>query len=111
METVGNQDQDQGKELEQPRQEQAPPLLALPGTSSAAAAAAGDGVDEGGQAQTPTTPTTTSTTVKLDALGPLVVNSDGTLSRIANWADMTDAERERTVQVLGRRNRIRIGRE
>lgn len=107
METVENQDQDQGKELE----EQAPQLLALPETSSAAAAAAGDGVDEGGQAQTPTTPTTTSTTVKLDALGPLVVNSDGTLSRIANWADMTDAERERTVQVLGRRNRIRIGRE
>jgi len=103
METVENQDQDQGKELE----EQAPQLLALPETSSAAAAAAGDGVEAvHSQSQT-----TTQTTVKLDALGPLVVNSDGTLSRIANWADMTDAERERTVQVLGRRNRIRIGRE
>ncbi|KAH9913919.1 uncharacterized protein B0H18DRAFT_887635 [Fomitopsis serialis] len=45
---------------------------------------------------------------KFDALGPLVVNSDGTLSRIANWPNMTEAERKRTVRVLGARNKLRI---
>lgn len=58
--------------------------------------------------------TTTSTldlsqpsTVKLDSLGPMVVNSDGTLSRIQNWQNMTEAERERTLRVLGKRNMLR----
>lgn len=46
--------------------------------------------------------------VKLDQLGPMVVNSDGTLSRIANWADMTEGERERTIKVLSKRNQIRM---
>ncbi|GJE94684.1 hypothetical protein PsYK624_108550 [Phanerochaete sordida] len=46
--------------------------------------------------------------VKLDELGPLVVNSDGTLSRIANWQNMTPQERERTVRVLAARNQIRL---
>ncbi|KAJ4001165.1 hypothetical protein F5050DRAFT_87722 [Lentinula boryana] len=40
----------------------------------------------------------------LDELGPMVVNSDGTLSRIANWSNMTEAEQERTLRVLGSRN-------
>lgn len=46
--------------------------------------------------------------VKLDHLGPMVVNSDGTLSRIHNWANMTDSERERTAKVLGKRNKSRL---
>jgi len=45
---------------------------------------------------------------KYDSLGPLVVNSDGTLSRITNWPNMTPAERERTFRVLVARNRIRM---
>ncbi len=32
--------------------------------------------------------------VPLDFLGPVVVAEDGSLSRIANWANLTDAERE-----------------
>ncbi|KAF9018663.1 hypothetical protein BDZ89DRAFT_959901, partial [Hymenopellis radicata] len=44
-------------------------------------------------------------TVKLDSLGPMVVNSDGTLLRIANWGSMTDKERETTLRVLSRRNK------
>ncbi|KAJ3800117.1 hypothetical protein GGU11DRAFT_774298, partial [Lentinula aff. detonsa] len=44
----------------------------------------------------------------LDELGPMVVNSDGTLSRIANWSNMTEAEQERTLRVLGSRNRLRL---
>ncbi|KZT71968.1 hypothetical protein DAEQUDRAFT_776180 [Daedalea quercina L-15889] len=66
--------------------------------------------------------------VKFDALGPLVVNSDGsppvmylprsdtharsvneqTLSRIANWPNMAEIERERTMRVLIARNQIRM---
>ncbi|KAH0842650.1 hypothetical protein AYO21_09001 [Fonsecaea monophora] len=48
-----------------------------------------------------------SQTFKLDALGPLVINSDGTLSRIDNWAQMTELERERTLRILGKRNQLR----
>ncbi|KAM3508802.1 hypothetical protein MY11210_006588 [Beauveria gryllotalpidicola] len=47
-------------------------------------------------------------TVKLAALGPLVVNVDGTVARIANWKDMTAAERETTVRMVGRRNEKRL---
>jgi len=54
---------------------------------------------------------TTVQTVKLDELGPLVVNSDGTLSRIANWQNMTEAERERTLRVLSARNKARLANE
>lgn len=37
------------------------------------------------------------------------MNKDGTLSRIHNWASMTDGERERTLRVLGKRNQLRMG--
>ena len=43
-----------------------------------------------------------------DQLGPAVINADGTVSRIANWAEMGEAERRNTVRVLGKRNRLRL---
>ena len=43
-----------------------------------------------------------------DEMGPLVVSEDGSLSRISNWAEMTTIERERTVRILGKRNRLRL---
>ncbi|KAI5923732.1 hypothetical protein F4810DRAFT_190821 [Camillea tinctor] len=46
--------------------------------------------------------------VKLDHLGPLVVHEDGTLSRVANWGEMAEIERENTLRVLGRRNKMRL---
>jgi len=46
-------------------------------------------------------------TVKLDHMGPLVVNKDGTLSRITNWAQMSEIEKGNTLRVLGRRNKAR----
>ncbi|OTB16203.1 hypothetical protein K445DRAFT_317184 [Daldinia sp. EC12] len=46
--------------------------------------------------------------VKLDHLGPLVVNEDGTMSRIANWAEMAEIERENTLRILGKRNKMRL---
>lgn len=47
--------------------------------------------------------------VKLDHLGPLVVNKDGTLSRIANWDKMADIEKQNTLRILGKRNQLRLG--
>lgn len=44
----------------------------------------------------------------LDKLGPAVVNADGTMSRIANWAEMTEVERRNTIRVLGARNKLRL---
>ena len=49
-----------------------------------------------------------SSTVKLDHLGPLVVNQDGTLSRISNWEQMADIEKKNTLRVLGKRNQSRL---
>lgn len=46
--------------------------------------------------------------LRLDALGPLVVNADGSVARVGNWAGMTPAEREATLRLLGRRNRQRL---
>ncbi|KAI1750600.1 hypothetical protein F4782DRAFT_243159 [Xylaria castorea] len=62
----------------------------------------------------PSTDSATSTlevggaALRLDHLGPLVVNEDGTLSRIANWEKMADIERENTVRILGKRNKMRL---
>lgn len=50
----------------------------------------------------------TGNAVKLDHLGPMVVNRDGTLSRIANWDQMTELERRNTLRVLGKRNQLRM---
>ena len=47
-------------------------------------------------------------TASLEHLGPLVVNVDGTLSRISNWAEMGEGERRNTLRVLGRRNKARL---
>ncbi|KAI0385523.1 hypothetical protein F5Y04DRAFT_187187 [Hypomontagnella monticulosa] len=46
--------------------------------------------------------------VKLDHLGPLVVNEDGTMSRIANWAEMAEIEKQNTLRILGKRNKARL---
>ncbi|KAL1610810.1 hypothetical protein SLS60_002481 [Paraconiothyrium brasiliense] len=51
---------------------------------------------------------TTGTAVKLDHLGPMVVNRDGTLSRISNWEQMSEIERQNTLRILGKRNQLRM---
>lgn len=48
-----------------------------------------------------------SDTIKLDHLGPLVVNKDGSLSRISNWEQMTAQEKKSTFKILGKRNQLR----
>jgi hypothetical protein len=46
--------------------------------------------------------------VKLDHLGPLVVHQDGTMSRISNWAEMSELEKENTLRIIGKRNQSRL---
>eukprot|EP00931_Biecheleriopsis_adriatica_P086183 TRINITY_DN60896_c0_g1_i1.p1 TRINITY_DN60896_c0_g1~~TRINITY_DN60896_c0_g1_i1.p1 ORF type:complete len:111 (+),score=31.60 TRINITY_DN60896_c0_g1_i1:24-356(+) len=46
--------------------------------------------------------------VKMDNLGPLVVNTDGTISRINNWHEMTESEQQKTLRVIGKRNQQRL---
>lgn len=48
------------------------------------------------------------TTVKLDALGPLVVNQDGSMARISNWDKMADIEKQNALRIIGKRNQIRL---
>lgn len=51
---------------------------------------------------------TGQTPQSFERLGPLVVNKDGTLSRLDNWAQMTKQERKKTVEYLKKRNLIRL---
>eukprot|EP00929_Paragymnodinium_shiwhaense_P090357 TRINITY_DN50516_c0_g1_i1.p1 TRINITY_DN50516_c0_g1~~TRINITY_DN50516_c0_g1_i1.p1 ORF type:complete len:171 (-),score=24.96 TRINITY_DN50516_c0_g1_i1:7-519(-) len=45
---------------------------------------------------------------KFDSLGPIIVNKDGTLRRIANWAQLVDVEREGVLKKLLKRNQLRL---
>lgn len=47
--------------------------------------------------------------ISLDHLGPLVVHKDGTMSRISNWGEMTEIERQNTLRILVKRNQVRLG--
>lgn len=86
------QDQEQG----QP-QEQAQEQLYLPETASAGDQPKQLRLDLGADGG-----------VSLDHLGPMVVNVDGTLSRIGNWEQMTENEQKTTLRVLGKRNKQRL---
>lgn len=48
--------------------------------------------------------------MKLGHLGPMVVNVDGSLSAINNWAEMSEIERKNTMRVIGKRNKERLER-
>ena len=51
---------------------------------------------------------TGGTTVSLDHLGPMVVNVDGTMSRISNWDKMAEIEKKNTLRIIGKRNKDRL---
>eukprot|EP00439_Symbiodinium_sp_Y106_P013295 s7788_g1.t3 len=46
--------------------------------------------------------------VKMDRLGPLVINTDGSIARINKWHEMTEHEQTNTLRVLGKRNKMRL---
>ena len=45
---------------------------------------------------------------KLEHLGPIIVNVDGTLQRIANWTDMNETEQASAVRLITARNKKRL---
>ena len=45
--------------------------------------------------------------IKIDKLGPIIVNTDGTLTRISNWGDMSEGERQTALRRIARRNKER----
>merc|ERR1712107_142383 len=46
--------------------------------------------------------------VKMDKLGPVVVNTDGSISRINNWHEMSELEQKNTLRIIGKRNQQRL---
>ncbi|XEV05833.1 hypothetical protein FSHL1_011120 [Fusarium sambucinum] len=72
--------------------------LPAPGSDTAASNSRGDGVTE----------LRVGESVALDSMGPLVVNRDGTMGRIGNWAGMTEHEKAQTLRLLGKRNKERM---
>ncbi len=47
-------------------------------------------------------------TLKLDHLGPIIINTDGTTRRIENWDTLTKAEQANTWRLISARNQKRI---
>lgn len=46
--------------------------------------------------------------IELDGLGPVVINENGSISRITNWHQMTSQEQEITQRVIAKRNKSRL---
>jgi hypothetical protein len=47
-------------------------------------------------------------TIKLEELGPMVVNEDGTMSRVNNWSEMTEFEKKSFNRLILKRNKERL---
>ncbi|KAI9190285.1 hypothetical protein H9P43_001718 [Blastocladiella emersonii ATCC 22665] len=62
--------------------------------------------DTAGSASGPTVEVNGDAT-RLTDLGPMVVNVDGTMSRIENWAEMSEFEKASVMRIIPKRNRQR----
>jgi hypothetical protein len=47
-------------------------------------------------------------TLKLDELGPIIINPDGTTRRISNWNDLSTQEQKSSWRLIAARNQKRI---
>ena len=81
---------------------------AEPEPAGALAIADAGGGGEGEGVEQPHTLVVGGEPVQLDSLGPIVVNADGSLSRITNWSEMTEAEQKKTLRVVAKRNKARL---
>ena len=43
-------------------------------------------------------------TVQLTELGAIIINRDGTMSKVENWKELTPAEQAKTLRVIAKRN-------
>jgi hypothetical protein len=84
------------------------PADQLDPADEAGALAIEDGAEGAGpQPEGPRTLVVDGAPVKLDHLGPIVLNTDGSMSRITNWQEMTEEEQTRTLRVVAKRNQAR----
>mmetsp|Transcript_6651 Transcript_6651/g.18972 ORF Transcript_6651/g.18972 Transcript_6651/m.18972 type:complete len:104 (+) Transcript_6651:1807-2118(+) len=62
--------------------------------------------DDGGGAAAaePQVTVDADTGVRMDALGPIIINTDGTVARISNWAALTERERKVALKRIAKRN-------
>jgi hypothetical protein len=44
---------------------------------------------------------------KFDALGPIIINTDGTMARIPNWETLTEGEQLKALRLIAKRNQLR----
>ena len=79
--------------------EQQEPMLALPNAPANTAAAEGE--------DSATTVVVNGEPLRLDALGPIILNTDGSTSRISNWTQMAEVERQRALRLIAKRNKKR----
>jgi hypothetical protein len=103
--TTTNNQSRETKRVEQAQAESAGDHLYLPSSPSIENNEKGEGE---GQQHRLNLNDESGSTVKLDHLGPMVVNTDGTLSRIGNWEKMTEMEKKNTLRILGKRNKQRL---
>lgn len=82
------------------------PLPALPPSAPPGQEAAPAAPADGGSSEVQTI-TVDGMGIKLDHLGPIIVNTDGTLTRIANWGALTEQERQVALRRIAKRNRER----
>lgn len=47
-------------------------------------------------------------TMKLESLGPIIVNTDGSMQRIPNWNEMPQSEKDKTMRLVSARNKKRM---
>ena len=87
----------EGNDSSKPKAEEPP--LALPPTDP--------NVAVGGGGEEPRT-LRVGETLDFEELGPIIINSDGTTRRIANWDDMTEREQQVTWKRIAARNKRRL---
>lgn len=44
---------------------------------------------------------------RLEGLGPIILNTDGTMGRIPNWSEYTESEKEQAIRLISARNKRR----
>ncbi|WXC65299.1 hypothetical protein SNK03_011104 [Fusarium graminearum] len=96
--TMSKDDQQQPAQAETNDSKNPLPLPAPDSDTAASSSSRGNGVTE----------LRVGESVALDSMGPLVVNRDGTMGRIGNWAGMTEHEKAQTLRLLGKRNKERL---
>jgi predicted Fe-S protein YdhL (DUF1289 family) len=49
-----------------------------------------------------------SDSCKLDHLGPMIIGTDGSIQRVANWNTMLKVEQEQAIRLIAKRNQKRL---